>query len=811
MKQVRSTFENLAEQIHWILSVDPGHRIKVQGGPQTTALIRAINKLADRCQEAMAEPLGLPSARSAGLHEERNILAAFISELSQGVLICTTEGQILLLNRKARDFLMGDVVQAVDQSTEKLQPGGSVTTLIDKNLIEHALEEINERLNRKALNAVSHFVIRAKEQHILRAQVVPILNRAGRFSGFIILLNDITQDHESDRRVQALLESLTKSARSPLASIRAAIEAMLEYPGMEKARVSQFNEIIHKESIALSQIINAVANDYSALIHSQRSLGPVSGEDLLETIQKRARDRLGIVVHIEPPDKKIWVKVDSYSILLAILYLLIQIKNHTKLWEYRCRLQRDKKFAILDLLWTGEAIAPEIVRQWEEHYLIIGKENSPLVLKEVLVQHEAAIWPYAGAGAHDHARIRFLLPLQEPVESEPIRPVTLLSDSQADFSNLNLNGPIAADSGLDSRLLTELSYTVLIRELAELSNKDEVIKKSRELPGLIHRMLRSGANVSNITRLITTFSDTVMRKLIVLALAQLGPAPVPFAFIALGSEGRKEQTLKTDQDNAIIFQDPVGGAAVGESDVQPYFLKLGDTVCTWLDQAGYAYCRGAVMANNPRWCQPLSTWKTYFARWIHAAQAEDLLHSSIFFDFRHAYGDVGLVESLSNYLFGALADWSGFFRHMTENAVHHKPPLNFFGNFVLESKGPHRNCLDIKQAITPVVEFARIFALKHMIRETNTQERLYRLWLKKILTKAEYNDVEQAYAFMMQLRFVRQISALADEKAKADNYINPKALSSIERKMLKAILKKIEKLQAKMSFEFIGLQDSMQE
>jgi len=324
-------------------------------------------------------------------------------------------------------------------------------------------------------------------------------------------------------------------------------------------------------------------------------------------------------------------------------------------------------------------------------------------------------------------------------------------------------------------------------------------------------MIRSGAKVSNITRLITTFSDTVLRKLMALALDQLGPAPVPFAFITLGSEGRKEQTLKTDQDNAIIFQDEADQDPSLNTDVQRYFLNLGDTLCSWLDEAGYAYCTGEVMANNPQWCQPLSIWKSYFGQWIHAAQAEDLLRASIFFDFRHAYGQVDLVEKLSRYLFGALAGWSGFFRHMTENAVCHKAPMGFFGSFIVETKGKHRNCLDIKQAITPIVEFARIYALKHAIRETNTQERLYRLYLKKILSQGEYNDIEQAYAFMMQLRFAGQIKALMDDNAEADNYVNPKMLSSMERKMLKEVFKKIERLHTKLSFEFTGLQDSLHE
>jgi len=213
------------------------------------------------------------------------------------------------------------------------------------------------------------------------------------------------------------------------------------------------------------------------------------------------------------------------------------------------------------------------------------------------------------------------------------------------------------------------------------------------------------------------------------------------------------------------------------------------------------------MAQNPKWCQPVSTWKAYFSDWIYTAEAEDLLHASIFFDFRFAYGDPTLVEHLSTFLFNALGKWSGFFRHMAQNAVYFKPPIGFLGNFVVESKGEHRNCLNIKHAIRPIVDYARIYALKNNIRETNTQERLYRIFLKKGLIRKEYNEIEQAYDFMMQLRFVHQIKAVVDEHIKPDNYINPKELSRIERKMLAAILKKVESVQKKLNLEFLSTAD----
>jgi CBS domain-containing protein len=342
----------------------------------------------------------------------------------------------------------------------------------------------------------------------------------------------------------------------------------------------------------------------------------------------------------------------------------------------------------------------------------------------------------------------------------------------------------------------------VVREIVTSNSIEEIIDKHKRLPKLIQTLINNGAKAKNVTRFITTVSDTILNKIIGFAINELGPPPASFVFMILGSEGRKEQTLKTDQDNAIIYEDV---PREEEERVGKYFLDFGEKVCTWLDMAGYEFCKGDIMAKNPKWCQPISVWRNYFNSWIHTAEAEDLLKSSIFFDFRCAYGDSNLTGRLRKYLLESLVGWMGFFRHLSENALCFKPPIGFFRNFVVESKGEHRDSLDIKSAMTPIVDFARIYALKNGIEETNTQDRLSQLYLKNVLTWQDYNEIDQAYSFMMQLRFVRQVASVIDEKSKPNNYINPKKLSRIEQTMLKEIFKKIEKIQVKLSFDFIGM------
>jgi len=339
----------------------------------------------------------------------------------------------------------------------------------------------------------------------------------------------------------------------------------------------------------------------------------------------------------------------------------------------------------------------------------------------------------------------------------------------------------------------------LLREIKSALTPEEVFNKHGQLPSILRNIISAGAKSQNVNALITTISDAILNRLIQFAIEKLGPPPCPFVFLVLGSEGRMEQTLKTDQDNALIY-DETGG-----SQADTYFIKFGEQVCDWLNSAGYAFCEGGVMAKNPKWCQPLPVWKDYFSTWIRKAEGEALLQASIFFDFRGGYGEQDMVDALRRHMFRSLSGWAGFFRHLTENALFFKPPIGFFRNFVVESRGEHRNTFDIKSAMMPIVDFARVHALHNGIEVTNTQQRLQQLHLKKVLNQQEYQELDQGYSFLMHLRFARQLTAIANEHEKPDNYINPKLLSRIEQTTLKEIFKRIEKFQSKLAFDFTGV------
>ena len=344
---------------------------------------------------------------------------------------------------------------------------------------------------------------------------------------------------------------------------------------------------------------------------------------------------------------------------------------------------------------------------------------------------------------------------------------------------------------------------LLIRSVTAAKDMDALAGIHKDLEKMLLDPIGTGASADYITRLIAAFSDAIIDKALEFSIKEAGPLPCRFVFLTMGSEGRQEQTLISDQDNAIVFED-LKDPKQGEV-AKTYFDGLARGICSRLDLAGYQYCDGNNMAQNPLWCQPLSVWKDYFRKWIRSASPEDLLHSSIFFDFRGTWGDMSIALELKTYLLDAIGKWSGFLRNMTENTTHFKPPLGLFGKFIVETKGKYKDAMDIKYAILPIIDFARIYALHNGISQTNTLERLFRLYTRHALTGKEYTDLTQAYHFLMGLRFRRQITTIMDEKQRPDNYIYPGNLSTLDQLMLKEILKMIEKLQQKMTIEFTGV------
>ena len=342
--------------------------------------------------------------------------------------------------------------------------------------------------------------------------------------------------------------------------------------------------------------------------------------------------------------------------------------------------------------------------------------------------------------------------------------------------------------------------SVITREISRASSVDGVAAARERLPALVAALLDCGSRSRNVTRVVTSVSDAVTQRLVELAVESLGPPPIPFCFIVLGSEGREEQTLVTDQDNAIIHEDvPAHGAAAAKE----YFGRLGTMVCDWLEQAGYRYCPGNFMAKNPAWCKPLEAWKENFARWIMKPEPQDLMEFAIFFDLRPVYGARELATDLRRSIQEMMQECPAFFPQFARSCVQHKPPATGLLAKLVSGGGEQSRQLNMKDAMMPIVSFARLYALRHGLAETNTVDRLDGLAERQVLTPTSHEEVVLAYDHLMQLRLKSHAAAIRDH-APPVNTIPLKTLTPLEQAMMRETFTHVATIQKKINYDFLG-------
>lgn len=336
----------------------------------------------------------------------------------------------------------------------------------------------------------------------------------------------------------------------------------------------------------------------------------------------------------------------------------------------------------------------------------------------------------------------------------------------------------------DLMMLQGTSPISIAREIEGQRTVEGIIPVSGKTNRIIELLLREGAKATNITRIITEINDRIVKRLLEITEERLGPPPLNYCWVVFGSEGRKEQTFKTDQDNAIIYDDPEDEAKAEMA--RTYFKNFGLYMRDALIKSGFPSCPADYMASNPKWCQPLKVWKEYFSRWIDRPTPEAILFSLIFFDFRPIHGNLTLAEKLRAFLKHRIKDQNIFLATMAGVITKNRPPLGFFGSFVVEKKGEHKNELNIKHnGIGIIVDAVRLFALEKGVTVTSTIERLRELKDRHHPIVSEYGDeIEQAFEFLMLLRLHHQFERIRSGK-EPDNFINPEGLSLLERNTLK--------------------------
>jgi CBS domain-containing protein len=238
--------------------------------------------------------------------------------------------------------------------------------------------------------------------------------------------------------------------------------------------------------------------------------------------------------------------------------------------------------------------------------------------------------------------------------------------------------------------------------------------------------------------------------------------------------------------------------------VNDYFLHLGRLVCEGLNRAGYPLCRGGVMASNPRWCRSLGDWIAGFQTWVHKSTPQEVMDLSIFFDFRTVYGDTELTHELRRAIHRVLAEEPAFFHHFAQNALQFKPPFRLLGNIYLGGGATeHAGEINLKDAMMPMVGFARLYALRHQINRTHTLERMEALGERGLILPSSRDEIVAAYDFLMQLRLQTQIAAIQAGRP-PQNLIHPARLGYMQQESLKQAFAQIAAVQKKVSYDFLG-------
>jgi DNA polymerase-3 subunit epsilon len=458
----------LAAEIRLIATANPAHRLEVAKPAELGELAAAVNELADRYQAEQADVQGRITAAGADLEQERNRLAALMSELTLAVLVCNAEGRILLYNAAARQLL-----DRGPGPTEGLVGlGRSVFGIVDRSLVAHALERIRDG------SATSHAATASRGEQLLRVQVAPVAGGASPHAGFVLTLEDMTRQADISERRDALLRALTEGSRASVANIRAAVESMLDYPEMDPEQRQRFTEIVRDEALGLSDQVERTLAESADLLKDRWLLADILGRDLLAALV-RSLDREGLVTSGEEPEGEVWLQVDSYAVVQAVTHLAGRLRDELGVGDLELGLAESGGHGALDLRWRGTPLDAETLGTWTEEPLS-SQGGLASTLAEVVERHGGEVWtdeqdrgPY----------VRLLLPLAPAApgrtDGAPAAPAPAAEDvgEQPAVYDFDLLGRAEERSDWDRRRLDELAYTVFDTETTGLhpAQGDEII------------------------------------------------------------------------------------------------------------------------------------------------------------------------------------------------------------------------------------------------------------------------------------------------------------------------------------------------
>ena len=463
----------LSEQTQIVLA-NPGYRVGPGTTPEMAHLAAQINRLSAVQLELQRDFEARSSEAGAKLEEERNRLAALMSELSEGVLLCNAEGRILLYNQQAKALFTS--ATAAD-AMPLVGLGRSVFTLIDREQIAHALEKLQRKLNPQEAAPTTRFVAATATGRLLKVRAAPFVDSGGTIAGVVLALEDVTGFLDQEARRRALLLALAAGVRAPVANIRAAAENLASFPDMEAERRAHFIDIVAAESLSLSQRLDDALREYADALKASLSLEDIRALDLLGVAQQRIESVLGIAAELGPVDPELWLRADSFALVQALMFLAGRLQTDYGIRTLRLSARTAGAHAELDLDWSGAIVGSDALSLWETEPMQVGTERIPLTLREVLERHGGEAWiQKSGAAGSRTTLIRFLMPAGEAVPAL-LRASVARAESRPEYYDFDLFRESGLSLALQERKLSEITYTAFDTETTGLepSAGDEII------------------------------------------------------------------------------------------------------------------------------------------------------------------------------------------------------------------------------------------------------------------------------------------------------------------------------------------------
>ncbi|MCM8596988.1 exonuclease domain-containing protein [Accumulibacter sp.] len=472
----------MAENLHLMLSANRNFRVTPEGPPEVQVLARAINDLGEQRDRLMDDVDAQVSAAKASVEEEKNRLAALMSELAQAVVVCNRDGRILLYNSRARLQF-----RALAQGSTAVSGGAliglgrSIFSVLERSQIDHALEVVRQRLGKGSATAIANFITAARGGQLLRVQLVPVLATGDPgqsempMSGYVLTVENITRNIELESRRDQVLQSLTDGTRGGLANIRVAVGNLMDYPDMEAEIRERFVGIISDEVLRMSQRLDLTMSEFADTLKTRWPVEDVQGTDILAAAQRRIEEQFKVATRTEDLDENLWLRAESFSLVLSICSLASRLVDHYGIRELRFRLLPFGTLAYLDIIWTGHAMSLETFYTWEAEPMRVGNEVSPLSLRDVIDRHGGEVW-YEREKAAQRCFFRFVLPVAAPQTRAPgeVADAVGVRPEYYDFDLFRFR-----DQSIDlDRPLADLSYTVFDTETTGLEPAagDEIIQ-----------------------------------------------------------------------------------------------------------------------------------------------------------------------------------------------------------------------------------------------------------------------------------------------------------------------------------------------